>query len=52
MTPYSNVHLTFAPVNYSPETLGSNTITTTNGVLFMNQFTSPMMEERDCYYAQ
>ena len=52
VTPYSNTHLAFALTNYSPDTVGSTTITTTNGVQSMVKMTQPMVEERDCYHAQ
>ena len=48
----SNTHLAFAPTNYSSDTMGSTSITTTNGVQSMVQMTSPMAEKQDCYHAQ
>ena len=52
MTPYSNTFLAFTPANYSPDTVGSTSVTITNGVQSMVQMTLPMTEERDCYHAQ
>ena len=52
MIPYINTGLAFSTTNYSPEAIGSTSLSTTGGIISWNHSTAPFPEEWDCYCAQ